>query len=73
METIVRGKYVITSARDGVNGILADGAIRIQDGMVAEVGSYASLREKSPRAEVKGTGQQLLMPGLIDAHSHGWG
>jgi cytosine/adenosine deaminase-related metal-dependent hydrolase len=73
MDLLVRGKYVITDARAGKDGILTDGAAYLSGGKVVEVGDYASLREKQPHATVKGNGRQLLMPGLIDGHSHGRG
>ena len=70
---LARGKYVITDANDGEKGILTDGAAYFSEGKVIEVGNYASLKKKYPQATVKGNGQQLLMPGIIDGHSHGWG
>ena len=73
MELMVRGKYLITEANLGVNGILTDGAIIISNGKVVEVGDYLSLKAKYANTMVKGNGNQLLMPGLIDSHSHGWG
>lgn len=73
MDILVRGRYVITDAASGENGILTDGAAYLSEGQVVEVGDYESLKKKYPQATVKGNGQQLLMPGLIDGHSHGWG
>ncbi|MBW2056033.1 MAG: amidohydrolase family protein [Deltaproteobacteria bacterium] len=73
MDILVRGKYVITDAGAGEKGILTDGAVYVSGGRVVEVGDYASLKERHPQAAVKGNGKQLLMPGLIDGHSHGWG
>ena len=73
MDILVRGRYVITDAASGENGILTDGAAYLSGGQVVEVGDCESLKKKYPQATVKGNGQQLLMPGLIDGHSHGWG
>jgi 5-methylthioadenosine/S-adenosylhomocysteine deaminase len=73
VDMIARGRYVITDARDGEGGVLTDGAILVRDGTIAEVGTYAAIRERHPAIDVVGDGTQLLMPGLIDAHSHGWG
>lgn len=72
-ELLVRGKYVITDASVGEEGILNDAAIYISKGKIVEVGDYKALKEKYPKVEVKGNGRQLLMPGLIDGHSHGEG
>lgn len=73
MDIIARGKYVITDARDGEDGILTDGAAYFSGGRVVEVDDYETLKKKYPEAVVKGNGKQLLMPGIIDGHSHGWG
>ena len=72
-DLILRGRYLLTDARQGPAGVLEDGAIRIADGLIAEVGGFAALRARHPDATVKGNGRQLLMPGLIDAHCHGRG
>lgn len=69
----MRGKYVLTDPRRKEAGVLRDGAIAIENGKVAETGSYAELRAKHPQARVLGDGTQMLMPGLVDAHSHGRG
>ena len=73
MDILVRGKYVITDASDGENGILTDGAALLSGDTILEVGEYAALKKKYPQAGVKGNGEQLLMPGLIDGHSHSLG
>jgi len=73
MDILVKGRYVITEAAAGEKGILTDGAAYLSGGQVVEVGDYESLKRKYPQATVKGNGKQLLMPGLIDGHSHGWG
>jgi 5-methylthioadenosine/S-adenosylhomocysteine deaminase len=73
MNILARGKYVITDAGAGEDGILDDGAVYISAGKVVETGDFAALKEKYPDAEIKGNGRQLLMPGLIDGHTHGWG
>ena len=73
MDLLVRGKYVITDPDVGEESILRDGAVYLSRGEIVEVGDYTSLKARYPEAEVKGDGRQLLMPGLIDGHSHGWG
>ncbi|MBN2569532.1 MAG: amidohydrolase family protein [Deltaproteobacteria bacterium] len=73
MDILARGKYLITDVTDGEKGIVYDGAAYFSDGKVVEVGAYAILKEKYPEAITKGNGKQLLMPGLIDGHSHGLG
>ena len=73
VDIIARGKYVITDAAAGEKGIISDGAAYFSGGKVVEVDTYNALKKKYPAATVKGNGKQLLMPGLIDGHSHGWG
>src|SRR3954447_2136824 len=73
-ETIImRGAYVITDPRLGPSGVIPAGAVAITDGTVRENGSFAAIVPKYPGARVLGDGSQLLMPGLVDAHSHGRG
>ena len=73
-ETLVmRGAYAITDARLGAAGVIRDGAVAIANGRVAETGPFAGLATKYPSARVLGDGTQLLLPGLVDAHSHGRG
>ncbi|MGH7331997.1 MAG: amidohydrolase family protein [Candidatus Rokuibacteriota bacterium] len=71
MEMLLRGRYVLASAADGAAGIVTDGAVLVSGDHVVEVGNWRALRRRHPRARVVGNGKQLLMPGLVDAHSHG--
>ncbi|HEY3076439.1 MAG TPA: amidohydrolase family protein [Burkholderiales bacterium] len=68
---IMRGRYLVPDARQ--KKVIADGAIAIAGGRVADSGSFAEVRARHPQARVLGNARQLLMPGLIDAHSHGRG
>jgi len=70
---LVRGKHIITDAGTKDAGILTDGAVYVAEGIIKEVNDYQLLKEKYPEALVKGNGSQLLMPGLVDGHSHGAG
>jgi cytosine/adenosine deaminase-related metal-dependent hydrolase len=71
MDLLVRGRYVITDAAERDAGVLRDAAVLVSGSRIAAVGDWKSLRRKHPRARVVGNGKQLLMPGLVDAHSHG--
>jgi 5-methylthioadenosine/S-adenosylhomocysteine deaminase len=73
MGILARGKWVITDAADGEEGILEDGAVYFSNGKVVETGDFQVLRKKYPKASVKGSGEQLLLPGFVDGHSHGSG
>ena len=69
----MRGKHVLTDPRKKEKGVLRDGAIAIEGDRIAAVGGFSELEKKYSGARVLGDGKQLLMPGLIDAHSHGRG
>ena len=73
-ETIImRGAHAITDPRLGPAGVIHGGAVAIAAGMVVETGLFDVLAPKYPGARVIGDGTQLLLPGLVDAHSHGRG
>jgi 5-methylthioadenosine/S-adenosylhomocysteine deaminase len=73
-ETIVlRGAYAISDPRLGPSGVIPEGAVAITNGIIAETGPFAAIVPKYSGARVLGDGTQLLMPGLVDAHSHGRG
>jgi hypothetical protein len=54
-------------------GVIPAGAVVIVDGTIRETGPFAAIASKYPGISVVGDGTQLLMPGLVDAHSHGRG
>jgi len=70
---VMRGAYAITDPRLGAAGVIPAGAVVIIDGIVKQAGRFAEIASKYPGADIIGDGTQLLMPGLVDAHSHGRG
>src|SRR2546423_14584741 len=68
---ILRGRYVVADPRK--KAVIQDGAIAISSGHITYLGKYSDIRLRHPDVPVLGNGRQLLMPGLIDAHSHGRG
>ena len=64
---MVRGAWVLTM---GPVGALEDGAVRISDGQIGEVGPYRELRRRYPSASVVGDGHGIVMPGLVNLHTH---
>jgi 5-methylthioadenosine/S-adenosylhomocysteine deaminase len=68
---ILRGGQVLTDPVAG--SVMADAGVRIAGGVVAEVAPFAALAARHPQAEVIGGADAIVMPGLIDAHSHGRG
>lgn len=59
---------LITRDRSGL--FLEDGCVAIENGLIAEVGATARLREKYPSAEWLDADGNVIMPGMINAHNH---
>ena len=70
---IMRGKHVLMDPRKKEKGVIRDGAVAIEGDRIAAVGTFKEIALRYPEAKVLGNGNQLLMPGLVDAHSHGRG
>jgi cytosine/adenosine deaminase-related metal-dependent hydrolase len=68
---IVAGDHVLTDPAAGT--ALADAAVLVDGRRIAALGTLPALRAAHPAAEVIGGAGRLVMPGLIDAHSHGRG
>ena len=68
MILLANGK-VITRDPDGV-GYLPDGGVVTDGGKIVEVGSTADLKAKYPQAEFVDARGGVIMPGLINAHTH---
>ena len=69
--TLVRGKYVIRkiTGPDSAD-VVSDGAVFQRDGEIIEVGRYEDLRTQHPDAEVIGSPNYVVMPGLVNDHFH---
>jgi 5-methylthioadenosine/S-adenosylhomocysteine deaminase len=66
-ETLVRGAWVLTSASAGE---VRDGAVLIANGAITGVGSYTDLRGQYPAVPVVGDGTGVVLPGLVNTHTH---
>eukprot|EP00977_Amphora_coffeiformis_P026062 scaffold24022_cov168-Amphora_coffeaeformis.AAC.1 len=62
---LVRGQYVLTGER-----VLRQAAVLISNGKIEAVGSYDELSKQYPQADVLGSDQHWIMPGLVNAHHH---
>lgn len=67
--TIVRGAWLLAMAPD--SAAIRDGAVALDDGgAVAEVGPFDAVRDAHPGATVVGDGTGIVMPGMVNAHTH---
>jgi cytosine/adenosine deaminase-related metal-dependent hydrolase len=69
--TLIRGKQVVAritgpSTADVIN----DGAVVQRDGEIVEIGDYADLKSRYEIDEEIGSSNQVVIPGLINAHHH---
>ncbi|MEM7349854.1 MAG: amidohydrolase [Acidobacteriota bacterium] len=65
---LVHGGTVLTL--DAVDTILNDGAVAIEDGRIVAVGSSAELESAYPTARQIDAGGGMILPGLINTHTH---
>src|SRR5271169_3249030 len=65
--TLVRGGHVLTM---GALGEITGGAVAIAGELIADVGLFARLSSKYPGAEVVGDAYGIVIPGLVNAHTH---
>ncbi len=65
---LVANGYVIT--RDPDRPFFKDGAVAVDGTSIQEVGSYKELKERYPDAEFVDARGGVIMPGLINAHTH---
>ncbi len=65
---LVGNGRVIT--RDGALPYLEDGAVAVDGALIKEVGPCSELRTKYPQADFVDARGQVIMPGLINAHTH---
>ena len=68
--TIVKAG-VMVAAHD--RPALTNAAVAVKDGRIEKVGDYTEIRNQYPQAEEIGGNNYLLIPGLVNGHSHGRG
>lgn len=68
---IIIGNGVVVTM--GSTNRAADGALLVQNGLIAAMGETAALRAAHPRADFLDAGGQYIMPGMICAHTHTYG
>ena len=65
-DLLIRGRWLIQDAHT----VIADGALLVRAGRVAQVGRWPELRRACPALPVIGHEGQAIIPGLINAHHH---
>ncbi len=73
MEYLVRGKFVVTMARDGSPSVIRNGAVVVSGRDIVEVGRYSDLKTSYPTATTVGSSRHWVIPGFVNAHQHGKG
>ncbi len=74
VKTMIRGKYILLKADlEGNSELIENGAVVQDSGTIIETGPYSELNAKYPGVKKIGTGEQFVIPGLINAHHHGRG
>lgn len=68
IDLVVAGDWVVTMDRDGT--VIRDGAVAIDDGVIVAAGSAAEIMAEYPAAETLPGAGRVVMPGLINGHSH---
>jgi len=72
--TIIHGGWLVTNwDQPGSGSVLENGALLSRNGLIAEVGTYQALCARHPDARHVGDASYLVVPGLVNAHSHGRG
>lgn len=81
-EMLIRGRHVLTMAglpapserdrtpRAHLDGVIADGAVHVRDGVIVAVDAYARLHADHPDLPVHGDGTGLVLPGFVSTHTH---
>jgi cytosine/adenosine deaminase-related metal-dependent hydrolase len=69
--SIIRGRNVITRALDRHRVEQFDDAGVLQrDGAITEIAPFAALHARHPELPVIGTGNEIVLPGFVNAHHH---
>src|ERR1700676_2048809 len=69
--SLIRSRAMITHAQDRHRwNEVGDGAVLQEDGVIAAIGTYEELSRKHPELPVIGSGNEILLPGLVNGHHH---
>ncbi|MGB9178119.1 MAG: amidohydrolase [Pyrinomonadaceae bacterium] len=68
IDLLVRGGTIVTM--DGKRRVIQDGAVAVNKGRIIAVGSRAEIEPKYVARETVEAGGKLIIPGLINGHTH---
>ena len=68
IDLIVYGDTIVTM--DTAGGIINDGAVAIEDGVILAVGTAAAINAEYRAKQTLPGDRRIVMPGLINGHSH---
>ncbi|MCX7793071.1 MAG: amidohydrolase family protein [Thermodesulfovibrionales bacterium] len=68
VDYIVHGEYIVTA--DSALTVLRNGAVAVKDGIILDTGPYNEISKNYYSANVIGNSYSLVMPGLINTHTH---
>lgn len=72
MRYLYRGKWILLGHGNS-RELLKDGALLVEDGVIIQIGKYQELRKNYDFDNGIGNGDHIIMPGLVNAHTHGRG
>lgn len=67
-DLILQAESILANTPEG--GIFPQGAIAIKDGIIAGIGAIRDILASWNAPSIKNLGESLLMPGLINGHTH---
>lgn len=68
VDYIIHGEFVVTVDSD--LNVFKNGAVAVKDSIIIDTGSYEDLSKRYMARSVLGGPQSLVMPGLINTHTH---
>lgn len=69
--SIVRSRALITGTTDRFSwNEIPDGAVLVEDGAIAAIGTFQELKDKHPTVAVIGNGNDIVLPGFVNGHHH---
>src|SRR6516225_2508066 len=69
--SLIRSRAMVTHAIDRHHwNEITDGAVLQEDGAIVEIGTYRDLSRRHPNVAVIGNGNEVMLPGFVNAHHH---